>query len=166
MKLWSLPLLAAALCGCEKPAQAPAGGASLITAFTVTEAVSGAANWKLRARGALMDEKKGLIHFSGPAVQFYEKKELVSEISSLKGELAMHDKSAVLSDEVNVHSVRDGMRLATARLFYSTARNKIWTDLPVTIHKGKTVITGRGFTANPDLSEIEISHQETRLAGK
>lgn len=73
----------------------------------------------------------------------------------------MADKEAQLERNVVVRSKADGMTLLTSRLFFSSRMNKIWTDDPVTILKGDTVTRGRGFTANPDLSEIEISRQET-----
>ena len=166
MKRFLFPL-AAALCACTQPAdRLPAGGASFIEDLTIAEANSGASRWRLKARDAVMDEKKGRIFFTAPAVKFYEGKEISSEITSLKGEILMSKKEAELTGSVRVNAIKDGMRLATEHLFYSSARDKIWTPEPVTIYKGKTVINGRGFTANPDLSEIEITHQETRMAGK
>ena len=110
-----------------------------------------------------MEEKNGLIYFTAPDVKFYDGNVLSSEITSLKGELKMREKEAELTGSVHVDARKDGMKLETSRLFFSSARNKIWTGEPVTIYKERTIIKGRGFTANPDLSEIEILHQETRL---
>ncbi|MCX5791114.1 MAG: LPS export ABC transporter periplasmic protein LptC [Elusimicrobia bacterium] len=159
--------LAAALCACSEPkAGLPVEGASLIESLSIAEADSGASRWRLKARSARMEEKKGVIFFTSPAVKFYDGEKITSEITSMKGEMLMREKEAELNGAVKINAVKDGMRLATERLFYSSARNKIWTQEKITINKGNTVITGRGFTANPDLSEIEIKHQETRMAGK
>jgi len=166
LKRWLLPV-AAALCACARPeAPLPVQGTSLIENLAVAEAGAGAARWRLKARTSVMDEKKGKIYFTDPVVKFYDAEKISSEVTSLKGEVFMHKKEAELTGDVKVNSLKDDMRLATSRLFYSSARDKIWTPERVTIYQGKTVITGRGFTANPDLSEIEITHQETRLAGK
>jgi len=165
-RLTFLPL-AAALCACAQPSDTlQADRASLIENLSIAETGSGAARWSLKAASARMDEKKGRIFFTAPAVKFFDGNKLSSEITSLQGEMFMYKKEAELTGDVRVNAVKDGMRLATARLFYSSARNKIWTPEPVIIHKGKTKITGRGFTANPDLSEIEITQQETRMADK
>ncbi len=162
-----LPVLAAALCACSEPkAGLPVEGASLIERLSIAEADSGASRWRLKALTSRMEEKKGVIFFTSPAVKFYDGEKVTSEITSLKGQILLREKEAELTGAVKVNAVKDGMLLATERLFYSSARNKIWTQEKITIHKGNTVITGRGFTANPDLSEIEIKHQETRMAGK
>lgn len=166
MRRCLFPLLAA-LCACSQPAgPLPAEGTSLIGNLYMSEANSGNARWRLKAQNALMEEKKGKIYFTTPAVKFYDGNSVSSVITSLRGEMLMREKEAELIGEVHVNALKDGMRLATTRLFYSSARNKIWTPEPVTIYKGDTIITGRGFTANPDLSEIEIAHQETRMADK
>ena len=164
MKRAALPLLLAlAACG-GQPAQEVLPGTSLLENFSIAENSAGESRWSLDAQKGRLDEKGGLITFTSPRVKFYDKDKVSSEITARAGSLKMHEKSAVLSDEVEVHALRDGMRLSTSRLYYSSARGKIWTDEPVTIHKERTVIKGRGFTANPDLSEIEIRYQETRLS--
>ena len=72
-------------------------------------------------------------------------------------------KDAELVKNVLVVSKIEPMTLETTKLFFSSGKNKIWTDEEVTILRGKNVIRGRGFTANPDLSEIEITRQETKV---
>lgn len=162
-----LPLLLLALAACESAGRGEAvPGVSLLENFRMAESGAGAARWSLEAGKGRMDEKNGLITFTSPRVRFYEDGKPTSEISSRAGSLKMHDKSAVLTDEVVVNSLKDGMRLVTTKLYYSAARGKIWTDEPLTIYKDRTVIKGRGFTANPDLSAIEIQRQETRVAGQ
>lgn len=158
-----LPLLAA--CGGDEAREA-LPGVSLLENFSMSEADRAGSRWRLDADKGRLDEKKGVITFTSPRIKFYAAGKVSSEIAARTGSLKMTEKSAVLNDEVTVDSPKDGMRLVTDQLYYSSARAKIWTEDPVTIYKGRTVITGRGFTANPDLSEIEIQHQETRLAGK
>lgn len=162
-----LPLLFLSLAGCsDAGVREAAPGVSLLKNFSMAEAASGALTWRLDADIGRLDEKKGLITFSAPRIKFYDRDKVSSEITARTGLLRMQEKSADLSDEVEVDAKKDGMRLRTTELYYSSARAKIWTEEPVTIYKGRTVISGRGFIANPDLSEIEIQHQETRLSGK
>jgi LPS export ABC transporter protein LptC len=158
-----LPLLAA--CGAADTREA-LPGVSLLENFSMSEADPAGPRWRLDAKKGRLDEKNGLITFTSPRIRFYDAGKVSSEINSRAGSLKMTEKSAVLSDEVVIKAIKDDMRLATTKLYYSSARGKIWTEEPVTIYKGRTIITGRGFTANPDLSEIEIQRQETRLAGK
>lgn len=161
------PLLFLSLAGCQDSgAREAAPGISLLKNFSMAEAASGALTWRLDADIGSLDEKKGLITFSAPRIKFYDRDKVASEITARTGLLRMQEKSADLSDEVEVDVKKDGMRLRTTKLYYSSARAKIWTEEPVTIYKGRTVISGRGFIANPDLSEIEIQHQETRMSGK
>lgn len=160
-------LLAALLGGCYGgEAREAAPGVSLLKDFSIAETAGGLSRWRLDSVSARMDEKAGLIRFNLPKVKFYDADKPSSVITSKTGLLRMQGKAAELNDEVKVNSFKDGMRLETTRLFYSSARGKIWTEEPVTIYKGRTVITGRGFTANPDLSQIQIEHQETRMASK
>lgn len=132
----------------------------------MAESASGSQRWALDSALGRLDEKKGVIAFEAPRIKFFDKGRVSSEISALRGTLQMKEKAAELTDEVVVNARRDGMKLKTTKLYYSSARGKIWTEEAVTILKGRTVITGRGFTANPDLSEIEIQRQETRISGK
>lgn len=163
LALLLLPLLGA--CAETAPHES-LPGVSLLENFSMAETAQGASRWRLDADRGRLDEKKGVITFSSPRLKFYDADKVSSEITSKTGSLKMQEKAATLNEEVEIRSMRDGMRLSTTRLYYSSARGKIWTEEPVTIYKGRTVINGRGFTANPDLSEIEIQHQETRLAGK
>ena len=139
---------------------------SLLKDFSIAETAGGLSRWRLDSVSARMDEKAGVIRFVSPKVKFYDGDKPSSVITSKAGLLRMQEKAAELNDDVEVNSLKDGMRLEPTRLFYSSARGKIWTEEPVTIYKGRTVITGRGFTANPDLSQIQIEHQETRMADR
>jgi LPS export ABC transporter protein LptC len=164
-KLLPLTLLLLAACGAKDQHEA-LPGVSLLEDFSIAENSEGTSRWSLEAKKGRLDEKGGSITFTSPHIRFYDADKLSSEITARAGSLKMLEKSAVLNDDVEVNALRDGMRLSTTKLYYSSARGKIWTEEPVTIHKERTVIKGRGFTANPDLSEIEIRYQETRLSGK
>ncbi|MEK7722462.1 MAG: LPS export ABC transporter periplasmic protein LptC [Elusimicrobiota bacterium] len=164
-KLASLLLLALAACS-DADIREAAPGVSLLKNFSMAETAAGAFTWRLDAATGRLDEKKGVITFTAPRIKFYDQDKVSSEITARAGLLRTREKTAELSEEVEVDAKKDGMRLSTTKLYYSSARAKIWTGEPVTIYKGRTVIKGRGFTANPDLSEIEIQRQETRLVSQ
>ncbi len=161
----ALTLLAALAACSSRESREAVAGVSLLENFSMAESSAGSSRWRLDSALGRLDEKKGVIVFEGPRIKFYDRGRITSEITARSGVLQMKDKSAELTNDVVIDAKRDGMRLKTTKLYYSSARGKIWTEEPVTIHKGRTVITGRGFTANPDLSEIEIQRQETRLSG-
>ncbi len=165
MKKTCALFLLGALCACSgDKAREAAPGVSLLENFRMAESAAGGRRWSLEAASGRLDEKKGLIAFVSPKIKFYTDGKVTSELTARTGLLHMKDKAAELTEDVRIDAVAEGMNLRTARLFYSSARGKVWTDDPVTILRGRTVIKGRGFTANPDLSEIEIRHQETRMS--
>ncbi len=163
--LLPLFLLSLAACG-GGGAREAAPGVSLLGDFSIAETSPAGAKWKLNAEKGRMDERRNTMIFSSPDIKFYDGGAVSSEITARFGSLKMGERSAVLNDDVVVDARKDGMRLTTTRLYYSSARGKIWTEEPLIIYRGRTVTRGRGFTANPDLSEIEIHHQETRLGGQ
>lgn len=162
-----LPLLLLPLAACSGgDSRESAPGVSLLRNFSVAETGQGQSHWRLDSETARMDERAGLILFASPKIRFYDDDAPSSDIFSNSGLLHMNTKAAELTGNVRVNSLRDGMRLTTTKLYYSSAKGKIWTEEPVTIYRGKTVTRGRGFTANPDLSQIQIEHQETRTAAQ
>jgi len=110
-----------------------------------------------------MEDLESRMTFSLPVMHFYEAGRVSSIIKAKSGQFEPSKKSAILSANVSVDAKKDGMLLKTEKLYYSSEKGKIWTDEKVTLFRGKTVIKGKGFTANPDLSEIEIEHQETKI---
>ncbi len=121
--------------------------------------------WTLVSKTARFEEGETRIYFYSPKMDLFKDNKLTSKLKSETGFLNMIKKDAQLEKNVRVESNTDGMLLLTTRLFFSSEKNKIWTDDAVTIFKGNTVTQGRGFTANPDLSEIAITQQETTTLG-
>lgn len=167
MRTAGVLLLLAALAACSDSGQGVAApGVSLVKDFSVAESDAVSSHWRLDAESAVLLEKEGLMRFIAPRIKFYDADRVTSEIISKFGLMRTREKYAELNGDVVVNSAKDGMKLKTTKLYYSSARGKIWTEEPVTIYKDRAVTKGRGFTANPDLSEIEIEHQETRMNGK
>lgn len=136
-------------------------GASLMTGVKFSQVNDNRLQWTLVSKTARFEEGETRIHFTDPKMDLFEDDKLTSKLKAETGFLDMTKQDAQLEKDVRVESKTDGMVLLTTRLFFSSEKKKIWTDDPVTILKGNTVTQGRGFTANPDLSEIAITQQET-----
>ncbi|MBU2572547.1 MAG: LPS export ABC transporter periplasmic protein LptC [Elusimicrobia bacterium] len=156
-------LLIAAGCSGKGKSGAAAKGAGLFTGLRVSQIEANISNWTLDSKAARLEERETRMYFEGPSIKFFKKNEVSSELKADTGFLDLVKKDAGLVKNVLVVSKAEQMTLETDKLFFSSEKNKIWTDEEVKILKGRNVIHGRGFTANPDLSEIEITRQETRV---
>jgi len=161
------PVLAACSGGPAGPGAAAVGeGASLLTGVKFSQVNDNQLKWTLVSNTARFEDGETKIYFDNPKMDLFEDNKLTSKLKAETGFLNMLKKDAQLERTVRVESETDGMVMLTTRLFFSSEKNKIWTDDPVTIYKGDTVTQGRGFTANPDLSEIAITQQETTTVEK
>jgi LPS export ABC transporter protein LptC len=139
---------------------------SLISGITIAESESNQYQWDLKSKKAKLNEKKGSMIFVKPNLKFYKDNKVVSTITAEKGELNLNTRDTVLTNNVIVNSKTEGSLLKTKKLLFSAAKKKIWTEEKVTVYRQNTIVTGKGLTANPDLSEIEIRNQETQLKTK
>jgi len=153
------------LSACSPPERpSAAGGESVVKDLVVSESVLGRPDWLLKAKTATIKEKEKRMLFTSPELVMYnESASTASVITADTGELETEKKAGELSGAVQVNSAEEGMILTTDKLYYSSKKGKIWTDEPIIVHKDKAVITGKGFTSNLDLTEIEINKQETRM---
>ena len=157
-----LLLLMFAACSGGGPAET-AHGVSLFSGFSVSGTDANSLKWRLDTPAASMADLESRMTFSMPVMHFYSEGRVSSVIKARSGLFEPLKRSAELSANVSVDAKKDGMLLKTEKLYYSSEKGKIWTDEKVTLFRGKTVTNGKGFTANPDLSEIEIEHQETKI---
>ncbi len=137
-----------------------------MTGVRVSQVNDNQLQWTLVSKTARFENGETMVYFKDPKMDLFNNNKLTSKLRSETGFMNMVKKDAQLEKNVRVESKADGMVLLTSRLFFSTDKNKIWTDDPVTIIKGDTITKGLGFTANPDLSMIAITQQETTTRGK
>lgn len=156
-------LLAAAGCSGRGDSAPPPAGAGLLKGVRLSQMSSNASDWTLDAMAARLEESETRIYFEAPRLKFFEKEQATSELSADTGFLDLMKKDAELVKNVVVVSWTERMTLKTGKLFFSSRKNKIWTDEEVTVLRGRNMMRGRGFTANPDLTEIEIIRQETMV---
>ncbi len=132
----------------------------------VAEVNDNTVRWTVDSKTARFEDGETKIFFDNPKMKFFEKGNPSSDLDAETGFLNMAKKEAQLEKNVKVVSKTERMALFTSRLFFSSEKNKIWTDDPVIIFKGNTITRGQGFKANPDLSEIEVTRQETTTREK
>ena len=161
-----LPLAFSACSGHPPGGVAVQEGASLLTGVNVSQVDNNLLKWTLVANTARFEDGETKIYFDNPKMDLFEDNKVASKLKAEIGFLNMTKKDAQLEKNVRVESKADGMVLLAPRLFFSSEKNKIWTDDPVTIFKANAVTRGRGFRANPDLSEMEITQQETTTVEK
>jgi len=137
-----------------------------MTGVKVSEVNDNIVRWTVDSKTARFEDGETKIYFDSPKMNFFEKGKPSSDLNAEIGFLNMAKKEAQLEKNVRVVSKTEGMALLTSRLFFSSEKNKIWTDDPVTMFKGNTITRGHGFKANPDLSEIEVTRQETTTREK
>lgn len=137
-----------------------------MTGVKVSEVNDNTVRWTMDSKTARFEDGETLIYFDNPKMNFFKNDKPSSDLYAETGFINMVKKDAQLEKNVKVVSRTDGMTLLTSRLFFSSEKDKIWTEDPVTILKGDTVTHGHGFRANPDLSEIEITRQETTTREK
>lgn len=137
-----------------------------MTGVKVSEVNGNSVRWTLDSGTARFEDGETKIYFDNPKMRLFEDGKSSSDLYAETGFINMVKKDAQLEKNVKVVSKTDGMTLLTSRLFFSSEKDKIWTDDPVTILKGDNITRGQGFTANPDLSKIEITRQETTTRKK
>lgn|GEM_PF-1289452 len=73
---------------------------------------------------------------------------------------------AEIRENVVVDEKKEKIHMLTTNLIFDTAAQKIYTEDDVLINTPETVIRGRGLSADTELTEIEIKHQETRVVAE
>ena len=132
-----------------------------IRGLSMFEMSRGSYTWNLKASYAEISEHEDKILLSMPEIEFYTQGKPVSAIRGRRGELITQARDMNLHDDVVARSLEDGTVLKSRSLHFTFSSNKIWSTDDVVLYQGKTVVKGKGFSANPDMSEIIIENQET-----
>lgn len=78
-----------------------------------------------------------------------------SVLTARQGSILPKDERMVVEDSV-VFVNKRGERLETERLVWDQDSDRIWTDRPVRILRGRDIIHGEGLDANEDFSRYRI----------
>jgi len=140
-------------------------GTSNIKRLVISESIYGKPSWILRAKTAKILPDGTTIKLQLPEINLFDEKgQNNSTVTADNGSIKTTEGSSILEGSVLVDAKTENMILSTKKLYFDSKKKKIWTNENIVIHKGKTIVTGRGFTSNSDFTEIEINKQETRMA--
>ena len=78
----------------------------------------------------------------------------------------MESGDFTLTKSVKAQSLKEKITLTGEKLIYASKRKRIWTDEPVEINQRGATVKGQGLEASPDLSEITINQQSTKIPEK
>jgi LPS export ABC transporter protein LptC len=78
-----------------------------------------------------------------------------SVLTARKGSILPKEERMIVEDNV-VFVNKRGERLETERLVWDQDSDRIWTDRPVRILRGRDIIHGEGLDANEDFSRYRI----------
>ncbi|MFA6583132.1 MAG: LPS export ABC transporter periplasmic protein LptC [Elusimicrobiaceae bacterium] len=162
----SLLLLALVLAGCSDDLSRGKSGGGLtqeVKGLRLYELQSGEKEWIILADKAALYEKDQTGDLKNPVIEMRKNKKLAARITSEKGRIDFSKKLVTLERSVEGESKTEQVELKTELLNYDIDAEKIWTDSSIQLRQYGVLVKGKGFTAKPDLSEIEIKNQETTL---
>jgi len=126
------------------------------TDFVTQESDSGRAQWKLRAPKAQRYSKKKLIILDHPVIDFYDRDgNHTTTLIADAGEYSEETRDMLAFGNVNVRHV-DGDVLETDSLFWNYEDDRIQSNSPVKLTRGRDVITGVGLVCDPGLNSVDI----------
>jgi LPS export ABC transporter protein LptC len=147
-------------CGGSEESSGPAPVEDLpdqeVLDFSLTETVSGVKAWTLFADRAEVYGQKGYSKVYGVKVHFYSPEgELTSVLTSERGRVDDRTKNLQAFGNVVVRT-SEGVVLETESLRWDNRLGKITSSRFVTITRGREVLSGYGFTSEPDLSDVRV----------
>lgn len=113
--------------------------------------------WRLRADLAQIFEHEGRTTLRNLAVTLEEPERTWTVVGD-EGELFSESKNVEIRRNVVVTS-SDGLRLDTSVLRWDAPRQRLWTDAPVTLSRGASVVTGSGL-------EVKMEDEATTVSGR
>jgi LPS export ABC transporter protein LptC len=129
----------------------------VVQGMRLRQSEGGRVRWELAADSAMSYGEKERMHLWVVRVEFHdaETESLRSTLTAREGEIDPRTEELMARGNVVV-TTSEGRRLETEELRWDPKRAKVISDLPVRLTKGKSVITGTGIEADPDLGQYEI----------
>lgn len=157
----ALTLTLAAGCGkAAAPAEEPR---QTLYAFKLRQTLLGSPRWDLSAERALLREDAKQAELVQPRMEFFERGRAVSRVRAESGSVQTETHDVILSSSVVLEGLQDRSRLETETMRYSSKEDLFITEAPVLVTRPEGVMRGRGLRAKPDLSEVRVFEQETRM---
>lgn len=153
--------LAVAL-GCSKketkdaPVMKDSAPDETIQEFVTQETDSGRVQWKLAAPRALRYNSRNVFLMDNPKIEFFDEMgNLQTTLIAKNGEYSMVTHDLLAYGDVVATSTK-GEILETDSLRYLNEKDKIVSDSPVKLTRGRDVITGVGLEADHTLDSVDI----------
>ena len=157
-------VLAAFAAGCDTQAEPPLAeewvanmGADQVM-FNVEHFVTanGIVRGKLLADTAFMYEDSAIVRVRPVNLTLYnEQGEVAGEVTAEAGRLDTRTQRMVATGSVVVEETA-GDRIETEELHFDPNRDRVWSEVATTIHRGGTVLRGTGFTSNTELTDTRL----------
>jgi LPS export ABC transporter protein LptC len=157
----AVALLALAACSSEPSERQAAPGElppqQVVLGMRLRQSEGGKPRWELQADSAEAPSENERTHLWGVRVEFYtaEGESLQSTLTAREGDVDPRTRELEARGSVVV-ATREGRRLETEELRWDPRASKIISDMPVRLTKGRSVVTGTGIRADPDLGQYEM----------
>lgn len=158
--LLPLALVTILACSREKPGEAEAfPGNESAENVRMWQSDRGRKLWELAADS--MEQARDTIRVKGVTLTFYDRHgKTQSVLTSDSGRYYQSSEDMIAQGRVEVLG-QDGSYLSTASLFYSKARQEIFTEDRVYLRTGDKEVWGKGLVSDPGLTRIEIKEEVT-----
>jgi LPS export ABC transporter protein LptC len=140
-----------------EPADPATSSADLRIKDVALEEVSGGVRWRLKAEQALVFEPQGRTALKKIAVSVFERDRSWTIVGD-EGDLFQETGNVEIRRNV-VLTRSDGFRLETSVLRWQGADRRLWTDAPIRLSGGGTVVDGTAL-------DVRMGDETTMVAGR
>lgn len=162
------------LAGCDPQSQPPlaedeiAGMKADQVMFGVEHYITanGVVRGLLNADTAFMYEDSALVRVRPVDLVLYnDQGSVAGTVTARSGVLNTRTQLMTATGDVVVQSEQQGEKIETEELHFDPNRDRIWSVVATTIHRGGTVLNGSGFTSNTRLTDTRLDAPRGRVEG-
>lgn len=125
-----------------------------LSGLTLRSTLMGKIQWIFSAEQAFLYENRRSVDANQIRIEYFKKEKKISDLTADKAVVDTETHHIVSTGNVILVAMETGERLHCEILNWDAGREMIYTDAPVTVYKGKNVITAVGMEADPQLGEI------------
>jgi LPS export ABC transporter protein LptC len=119
--------------------------------------------WSLVSPHADLYDREHRVDLETPDVQFFTKGKHSSTVSAAHGRLNSESKDFLAEGGVVMVST-EGVRLESDWVKYEKTTDRFSSTAPVTVTRGRSVVSGVGWEGKSDLSDLVIRNQRGEIA--
>ena len=119
--------------------------------------------WDFTARAAQIFEKNNTARAQDIKIIYWRNGKPVSMLTARRGFIRTDTRDTRAEKDVVMVS-SEGVVLRTELLHWDNSKGRLYTDQPVTIERGNSVMTGVGLEADQELKHVEVlSHVQIKV---